>query len=214
MLRALVLAAIAADPQWGTLDLPPGFALSSSMPLAGTAAAAPAPPGVQGRLVALFMEQVEADGGAREPALIAVSRVDAPLPSDTERETAYSEVFAHFHQDLAVDAHVDRPVVRGDHLEVSVEVERPQGTEAIRLGFYAAGEVHYVLWASYPVSRAGQLAARLDTLFDSYRPPGGPVPISAGRRRVGQAWAVALIGLGVILGVRLWRRRRAPPEKS
>jgi hypothetical protein len=208
VIGALLLAALVQDPEWGSLTLPPGFAPASNLPMEGSGAAAPSRNEVPKHLSAIFVEST-GDGGIGEPAVVAVSVVEEPLPPEgAERELLFSETAAHFHQSLAIDAHVDRPVTHGDRVELSAEVDRPQGSQIVRLAFFPAGTRHFVLWASSPAVRAASLATQFDAIFDSYRPPNGSAPAPNVPRPVLGLVAVAVAGLVLVAVRRLWRRTR------
>ena len=210
MLRLLTLAAVLSGPEWGTLVVPSTFRPAPDLPLLGTSAAAPASTESPGRVLALFVEAEARDAGV-DPPLVAVSVVPTALPEDGSlRDSVFSSTVDHFHLHLDLEAHVDRPVIRGGHVEVSAEVSRHRSAEMVRLGFYPSVGRHFVVWASYPTVRSAELTPVLDALFDSFRPPGG---LPAGPKTSGLWKLSAIAGMGVALAfaARVRGRRRSPP---
>jgi hypothetical protein len=213
VLRLLTLAAVLSSPEWGSVLVPSTFRPAPDLPLLGTGAAAPGLPEAPGRALAFFVEATTADAGSDTP-LVAISEVSSPLPEENSlRDTVFSSTVAHFHQDLDLEAHVDRPIARGDHVEVSAEIARSHANQTVRLGFFPAGTRHFVIWASYPSARAGELTPVLDALFDSYRPPGSVSPgvRTSGNWRLG---AIVVAGAIIAFATRVLRRRRLSAEAA
>lgn len=187
--------------------MPSGFTSAEDMPMADTAAAAPSEETGRSHLRATFVKPLPGDAGPAEQAIVAISEVDEPLPTESNlREQIYAETASHFHRALSVDAHVDRPVLRGDHAEVTAQVERREGSQIVRLGFYPAGSRHFVIWASFPASQSASLTPELDAMFETYQPP-GPAPAPGKSPWLGIA-SMGLVGLALIAAVRFWRHRR------
>lgn len=193
------------SPQGFRLTLPAGFRRSFALPSGPTGAMAPAPPGSQQRLDALFLEGTGPDASA-----LAIAVVDAPLELDgavAERVAGWA--VAYVHDQLDSELHLDwvEKVATGfgPAVELAGRVDLDGDERVAQLAFMPLGERQLVFTASLAPGRFPVLGPQIEACLLTLELQILPKRARLSRSEVGALLGV-LVGLLVVAARAAWRR--------
>jgi len=190
-------------------ELPKGFQRVEDAMARGSVALVPQVSGESRRaLLAAF-----AEGGEFGSATLVVGRVERPLELDPGvRSAVASAIAGHFRGELDLEVVVDRPTLQqgahGPRLLTRAHTRAGADPRTVRFAFVPAGAVHYVLAASFPADREADFDQAFERVFESFDPPRVPAPPASARSTVLRVALFGAAGLALVVGLRLWQRRR------
>ena len=193
------------------LTLPRGFARLDDASFQGSAALLPS---LGGEATPRALMAAFAEPRAEGAATLVLGRVELPLALESGvREAISAAVATHFRQELDLEVTLDRPFLVSGPRSPRVEAKartRLTSARLVRFAFYPGAGRHYILAASFPVTREQELDAAVTEAFDSFEPAFPDL----GQRGAPHALAfraAAFGALGVLVVVAARLRRRSSP---